>query len=84
VLNKDLVVNSPYNTYQNAGLPPGPIFMSDVSALEAVLNPEQHNYIYFCASVTNFGYHEFAATVSEHQANARKYYDWLNKQGLMR
>lgn len=84
VLNKDLVVNSPYNTYQNKGLPPGPIFMPDVSAIEAVLNPEKHNYIYFCASVTNFGYHEFATTVAEHQINAQKYYQWLNQQGLKR
>jgi UPF0755 protein len=84
VLNKDLSVASPYNTYYTSGLPPGPIAMPDITALEAVLNPEKHNYIYFCASVTRFGYHEFAVTQAEHEQNAKKYYNWINNQGVKR
>lgn len=84
VLNKDLSVASPYNTYYASGLPPGPIAMPDITALEAVLNPEKHNYIYFCASVTRFGYHEFAVTQAEHEQNAKKYYNWINNQGVKR
>lgn len=84
VLFKDLVVDSPYNTYKYEGLPPGPIAMPDISALDAVLNPEQHNYIYFCASVTNFGYHEFAVTAAQHEVNRQKYIAWVNKNGIKR
>jgi UPF0755 protein len=84
VLNKDLQVDSPYNTYSVSGLPPGPIAMPDITAIEAVLNPEKHNYIYFCASVERFGYHEFAVTQAQHQQNAEKYYNWINSQGVKR
>lgn len=84
VLNKDLITDSPYNTYKYEGLPPGPIAMPDITAIEAVLNPEKHNYIYFCASVTNFGYHEFAVTPAQHEANRQKYVAWVNKQGIKR
>ena len=84
VLFKDLVIDSPYNTYKNNGLPPGPIAMPDISAIDAVLNPEQHNYIYFCASVTNFGYHEFAVTPAQHEVNRQKYIAWVNKMGINR
>jgi UPF0755 protein len=84
VLNKDLATDSPYNTYMYEGLPPGPIAMPDISAIDAVLNPERHNYIYFCASVTNFGYHEFAVTAEQHAVNARKYAAWINAQGIKR
>ncbi|HLF52728.1 endolytic transglycosylase MltG [Flavobacterium sp.] len=78
----DLKINSPYNTYVYTGLPPGPIAMPDITAIEAVLNPEENDYLYFCASVTNFGYHEFATTLSQHAVNRKKYVDWLNKQVL--
>ena len=84
VLYKDLETVSPYNTYKNEGLPPGPIAMPDITALDAVLNPEKHNYIYFCASVTNFGYHEFAVTPAQHEVNRQKYVAWVNKQGIKR
>jgi UPF0755 protein len=84
VLNKDLATNSAYNTYMYEGLPAGPISMPDISAIDAVLNPEHHNYIYFCASVTRFGYHEFAVTVAQHNANAQKYIAWINAQGIKR
>nr|WP_294774932.1 endolytic transglycosylase MltG [uncultured Flavobacterium sp.] len=84
VLYNDLFIASPYNTYQNLGLPPGPIAMPDIDAIDAVLNPENHNYLYFCASVERFGYHEFAATMEQHNVNAKKYADWLNEQGTKR
>jgi UPF0755 protein len=84
VFYNDLIMKHPYNTYVNIGLPPGPIAMPDITALEAVLNPEKHNYIYFCASVDRFGYHEFAATLPEHNINAKKYSDWINSQGVQR
>ena len=84
VLYNDLFINSPFNTYQNIGLPPGPIAMPDVDAIDAVLNAEKHDYIYFCASVEKFGYHEFASTITQHNVNAKKYADWLNAQGTKR
>ncbi len=84
VLNKDLATDSPYNTYMYATLPPGPIAMPDITAIDAVLNPEKHNYIYFCASVTNFGYHEFAVTAAQHEVNRQKYVAWINGQGIKR
>lgn len=84
VFYKDLTMSSPYNTYVNIGLPPGPIAMPDVTALEAVLNPEHNDFIYFCASVDRFGYHEFAATLPQHNKNAKKYSDWINSQGVKR
>jgi UPF0755 protein len=58
--------------------------MPDITALDAVLNPEKHNYIYFCASVTNFGYHEYATTPAEHEINHLKYVAWISKQGIKR
>jgi UPF0755 protein len=84
VMHNDLIVNSPYNTYKNTGLPPGPIFMPDVSAIDAVLNPEKHNYLYFCASVEKFGYHEFATDYNSHLKVAAKYADWVKKQNYKR
>lgn len=84
VLYNDLFIASPYNTYQNLGLPPGPIAMPDIDAIDAVLNPEKHDYLYFCASVEKFGYHEFAATITQHNVNAKKYANWLNDQGTKR
>ena len=84
VFSKDLQIDSPYNTYKNTGLPPGPISMPDISSIEAVLNPANHDYYYMCASVTTFGTHEFAKTLGQHNKNAAKYQQWLNKQGVNR
>lgn len=84
VLTADLQINSPYNTYKNRGLPPTLIAMPDISAIDAVLNADKHNYIYMCASVDKIGYHAFAKTLSQHNANAAKYHQWLNKQGVNR
>lgn len=79
---KDLKLNSPYNTYMYKGLPPGTIAMPDVSSIDAVLNPEKHNYIYFCASVDRLGYHEFAENLNQHNVNREKYTNWLNKNSI--
>jgi UPF0755 protein len=84
VLSGDLKINSPYNTYINIGLPPGPIAMPDITATDAVLNAEKHNYIYFCASVERFGYHEFAETFEQHGVWAKKYREWIANQGINR
>ncbi len=84
VLNKDLEINSPYNTYKNTGLPPSVIAMPDISSIDAVLNPAKHNYLYMCASVDNIGFHEFAATLIQHNKNATKYQRWINNQGIKR
>lgn len=78
----DLKINNPYNTYYYKGLPPGPIAMSDISSIDAVLNAEQHDYIYFCASVSRIGYHEFATTMEEHSKNREKYIQWIEARGI--
>ncbi|MTG97170.1 MULTISPECIES: endolytic transglycosylase MltG [Myroides] len=82
VYNKHKELDSPYNTYRNAGLPPGPIAMSDKTSIDAVLNPEEHDYIYFCASVDRPGYHEFARTLAQHNANSARYHNYLNQAGI--
>ena len=84
VLNKDLKIDSPYNTYANFGLPPGPIGMPDISSIDAVLNPEDHQYYYMCANVENIGYHKFARTLKEHNINAAAYQKWVSQQGINR
>jgi len=84
VLNKDLTIDSPYNTYVNFGLPPGPIGMPDISSIDAVLNYEKHDYYFMCASVENIGHHEFAKTLAQHNANARAYQKWVSEQGINR
>ncbi len=84
VLTKDLEIDSPYNTYKNNGLPPGPIAMADISSIDAVLNPSNHDYYYMCASITSIGTHEFAKSIVQHNKNAAKYQSWLNRQGVNR
>lgn len=84
VLYKDLELDSPYNTYKYAGLPPGPIAMPDISAIDAVLNPEKHDYLYFVANVENFGYHKFAKTLAQHNRNKVQYIQWINAQKINR
>lgn len=84
VLNIDLEINSPYNTYKNRGLPPTLIAMPDISAIDAVLNPAKHNYYYMCASVDKIGYHEFSKTLRQHNRNAAKYQRWLNRHRINR
>jgi len=84
VLNVDLEINTPYNTYKNRGLPPTLISMPDISSIDAVLNYKKHNYYYMCVDIENFGYHKFANSLTQHNRNARKYQAWLNKNGVNR
>jgi UPF0755 protein len=83
ILYGHLEVESPYNTYRNLGLPPGPIFMPGVASINAVLDREVHDYIYFCARPTDDGPgHAFAVTLPAHNENARRYQRWLDEQGI--
>ena len=84
VLYRDLKLNSPYNTYRYKGLTPGPICMPNLSTIEAVLNPEIHNYLYFVASPTDPGFHLFSKNYSEHIRNKKLYTEWLNRNKLFR
>jgi UPF0755 protein len=84
VLNKDLKIQSLYNTYQNTGLPPSLISMPDVSSIDAVLNYKKHNYYYMCASVEKIGFHDFANSLAQHNRNAAKYQRWITKRGINR
>lgn len=84
VLYKDLRIKSPYNTYVYRGLPPAPIVTPDISAIEAVLNPQKHTFIYFVADVSNPGYHLFSRTNAEHNRKKRQYTNWLKKNRIRR
>ena len=79
VLTKHTRINSPYNTYSHLGLPPGPICLPSIASLDAVLNFEHHNYMYFCAKDDLSGYHVFSQTLGEHNRNARKYHSAIKK-----
>ncbi len=79
---KQMAIDSPYNTYKYAGLPPGPINLPDINSLDAVLNPEKHNYLYFCAKEDFSGYHSFAVGYEEHLSNARRYQRALNAANI--
>lgn len=72
--------DSPYNTYVYKGLPPGPISMASIPSLDAVLNPERHNYIYFCAKPDDSGTHAFAVTFEAHKVNAERFQQWVTTQ----
>ena len=84
VLNKHKKIASPYNTYINKGLPPGPIKLTTKEYIDAVLNYEKHKYIYFCAKDDFSGYHVFATKLSEHNRNAKKFQKALNKIKIYR
>ncbi|HEY1024028.1 MAG TPA: endolytic transglycosylase MltG [Sphingobacteriaceae bacterium] len=84
VLNRHLAIRSPYNTYLNAGLPPGPIMLPSISAIDAVLNYKKHDYIYMCAKEDFSGYHNFAVTEQDHLVNARKFQQALNLLNIKR
>lgn len=79
VLNVHKEVESPYNLYKYRGLPPGPINLPEINSIDAVLNAEDHKYIYFCAKSDFSGYHAFATNLAEHNRNAREYQSALNK-----
>ena len=82
ISNENLRVQSPYNTYVNTGLPPGPIRIPSTKGLESVLNYTRHNYIYMCAKEDFSGTHNFAANYADHMVNARKYWKALNERKI--
>ena len=84
VLNVHLTKDSPYNTYKYGGLPPGPINLPSIASIDAVLNPESHDYLYFCAKEDFSGYHAFARNEQEHLVNARRYQAALSRAGIMK
>lgn len=82
ILYQHLNYDSPYNTYLYPGLPPGPICMPSIASLDAVINAEQHDYLFFCARPDNSGLHAFAKTLAGHNENARRFHAWLNKNDI--
>lgn len=82
IYNKLLSIKSPYNTYKNTGLPPGPIRIASIVGIDAVLNRVHHDYLYMCAKEDFSGTHNFSRTYSEHLDNAKKYSEALNKRGI--
>jgi len=82
IRHKHLLTDSPFNTYKNKGLPPGPICMPSLKTLKAVLNAQDHDYIFFCAEPGYQGRHAFAKTLKGHNNNARTYRKWLNSEGI--
>ncbi len=82
IFNRHLSIDSPYNTYKYAGLPPGPIRIAERRTLEAVLGCPEHDYLYMCAKEDFSGYHNFAEDYATHQANARRYQRELNRRGI--
>lgn len=82
ILTRHLEIDSPYNTYKFAGLPPGPINFPEISSIDAVLNPDDNNYLYMCAREDFSGYHNFARTLREHNANAQRYRQALDQNQI--
>ena len=84
VLNKHKIIDSPYNTYKYKGLPPGPICLPSINSIDAVLDAQSHNYLYFCAKADNSGYHSFASNYADHLKNAREFQRELNRRKVYR
>jgi UPF0755 protein len=84
VLNRDLITNSPYNTYMYKGLPPGPIMMPSVNAINAVLDHQKTDYLYMCAKADFSGNHAFATNEAEHRVNAKAFQQALNDRNIKR
>ena len=82
IYQKHLSIDSPYNTYRNTGLPPGPIRIASVAGIDAVLNYVHHDYLYMCAKEDFSGTHNFARTYAEHLQNARRYTQALNQRNV--
>lgn len=84
ILNADLSVDSPYNTYKYRGLPPGPIRIPEGSTMDSVLHYTHHDYLYMCAKEDLSGYHNFTSSAAQHAANAARYRAALNRQNIKR
>ncbi len=82
VLNVHKQIKSPYNTYLNFGLPPGPICTPSIESIDAVLNRKKTDYMFFCAREDFSGYHNYAVTYVEHMRNARVFQSALNRRGI--
>ena len=82
VLNVHKEIDSPYNTYLNVGLPPGPICIPSIASIDAVLNYANHEFMFFCAKEDFSGYHSYAKTYSEHLLNARRFQNELNRRKI--
>jgi UPF0755 protein len=82
IFNYHLQIDSPYNTYKYFGLPPGPIRIPSIAAIEGVLNYKEHSYLYMCAKEDFSGAHNFSVTLKEHNTNARKYREALNRNNI--
>ena len=81
ILNRHLEFDSPFNTYKYQGLPPGPISMASIASIDAVLNLEKHNYMFFCSKGDGTGYHSFARTLAQHNRNAAIYRENMRRSG---
>lgn len=82
ILDRHMQIDSPYNTYMYAGLPPGPIRMASIKVIDSVLNYQKHDYLFFCAKSDFSGYHNFSRTLRQHNAYAREYHRELNKRKI--
>lgn len=82
VLNKHLEIESPYNTYRNPGLPPGPICIPDPRVIDAVLNYQDHDYLFMCAKPGYTSSHYFSITNAQHERHSREYAKWADKEGI--
>ena len=82
IYHNHLNVESPYNTYRNTGLPPGPIRIPSIAGIDAVLNHAKHDYLYMCAKEDFSGTHNFASNYADHMKNARKYWKALNERKI--
>lgn len=82
ILKTHLLIDSPYNTYKYPGLPPGPISLASIQSIDAVLNANDHEYLYFCAKPDSSGRHNFSKTYHAHLINARKFHNWLNSRNI--
>jgi UPF0755 protein len=84
ILYKHLEIDSPYNTYKHSGLPPGPIGCPSIEGIDAVLNAEKHDFLYFAAKPDFSGYHNFSRTLTEHNRYAAQYRRELNRRKIYR